>query len=98
MMQDTNMTLMRHDAAMLAAELGTANLQQTYRDTKARLAVDKAAYNKAFKQIYFDTFEALKDKEPEPEKAFNAAYSERVAHAKADFDEAHLANAEKTDD
>jgi hypothetical protein len=93
MMQDTNMTLMRHDAAMLAAELRTADLRQAYKDAKARMATAKADYNKAFKKTYFDAFEALKDKEPE--KAFNAAYSEQVAHAKEDFDKAHDALKDK---
>ena len=63
MMQDSNVILAHHDAAMLAAELGTANLRQAFNDAKARMVTAKADYNKAFHQTYFDAFEALKDKD-----------------------------------
>jgi hypothetical protein len=62
MTERVTMATMRHEAATLAAEFRTSNLQQAYRDTKARLAVDKAAYEKAYHEAYYKAYDLLKDK------------------------------------
>ena len=85
--------LLRHEAAILSAELATVNQRQAYKDAKACLATAKTAYEKDYEHAYFKAFEALKDKRAE--KDFNAAYGEHVAHAKADFDKAYDALRDK---
>ena len=53
---------MRHEAAILSAELATANLRQTYNDAKARLAAVKTAFEKEYDHAYYKAYEALKDR------------------------------------
>lgn len=59
----SGMNLMRHEAALTAAECATVNLQQAIDDAQAILTIAKAEYAKEYQYAYFKAFELLKDRE-----------------------------------